>query len=181
MPATVQAQFFGASATLPAGVNAETGVTWNKVDTQTGTTPIPIPTSTGTNYSYLKALQLAVTATSTTTISNRTVRISSAFAAGLGMHWKTDTQANWPTTFNQQTTSKATADQTTSNSGPTAPSGYTAITPTAVQYDNTSQSTASTGIGTTLLLGIELAVDSTYAGGPGSASLGNIVLGYDEA
>lgn len=181
MAATVQAQFFGASATLPAGANAETGVTWNRVDTQTGTTPVPIPTATGTNYSYLKVLQLAVTATSTTTITNRTVRISASFATGVGMHWKTDTQANWGTTFNQQSATKATADQTSSNSAGTAPTGYTAITTSAVQYDNTSQATSSTGIGTTLLLGIELAVDSTYAGGPGSASLGNIILGYDEA
>src|SRR5215831_11558250 len=158
MPATVQAQWFGNSATLPAGLNAETGVTWNRDDTQTGSTPVPIPTATGTNYSYLKVLQLAVTGTSTTTITNRTVRISSAFAAGLGMHWKTDTQANWATSYNQQAASKATADQTASNSGATAPTGYTAITTSAVQYDNTSQATSATGIGTTLLMGVELAV-----------------------
>jgi hypothetical protein len=181
MAATVQAQFFGASATLPAGANAETGVTFNRVDTQTGTTPVPIPTSAGVNFSYLKVLQLAVTGTSTTTITNRTARISGALATGLGMHWKTDTQANWGTTFNQQSGTKAPADTTGTNNAATAPSGYTAITTSAVQYDNTSQATSSTGIGSALLLGILMAVDATYTGGPGSASLGNVILGYDEA
>lgn len=179
--AVIRASWFGASATLPAGVTAETGVSWNRVDTQTGTTPVPIPVSAGDNYSYLKVLQLEVTGTSTTTINNRTVKISSGLATGLGMHWKTDTQANWAATFNQQTASKATADSSGANTASSAPAGYTAVTTSAVQYDNTSQVTTSTGIGTALLLGIELAVDATYADGPGSASLGNVIVGWDEA
>lgn len=181
MPATVQAQFFGASATLPAGVNAETGVTWNREDTQTGVTPIPIPVAAGTNYSYLKVLQLAVTGTFTTTISNRTVRMSTTLVAGLGWHWKTGTQASWSTNFNQQSASKASADTLGSNNAPTAPSGYTALTTVSVQYDNTSQSTGSTGIGTALLLGVELAVDSTYPSGAGTATLPSLIMAYDEA
>lgn len=181
MAATIQADWFGASATLPAGINAETGVTWNREDTQTGTTPIPIPTSAAVNFSYLKVFQLAVTATSTTTINNRTVRGSLALATGLGWYWKTDTQANWATTFNQQSGTKGAADTTGSNNASSAPSGYTAITTSPVQYDNTSQATTSTGIGTALLLGVDLGVDATYAGGPGTASLGNLILGYDEA
>jgi hypothetical protein len=181
MTAALQAQWFGASATLPAGANAETGVVWNRVDTQTGTTPIPIPTSAGVNFSYLKVLQLAVTVTSTTTISDRTVRMSASLATGLGWHWKTDTQANWGATFNQQSGTKAPADTSGTNNASTAPAGYTAITTSAVQYDNTSQSTSSTGIGTALLLGVLLAVDATYGGGPGTATLPNLVLGWDEA
>lgn len=181
MPATVQGQFFGASATLPAGVNAESGVTWNREDTQTGTTPIPIPVSAAVNFSYLKVVQVAVTATSTTTINNRTVRGSSALATGLGWHWKTDTQANWATTFNQQSGSKASGDTVGSNNATVAPSGYTAITTSSVLYDNTSQATSSTGIGSALLLGVEVAVDASYAGGAGTASLGNLILAYDEA
>lgn len=179
--ATVVAEFFGGSPTLPAGVNAETGITWNREDTQTGATPIPIPVSAATNYSYLKVVQLAVTVVGTTTIVNRTVRLSPALATGLGFHWKTDTQANWAATFNQQSTSRASADNPGNNAAAIAPAGYTAITTTAVQYDNTSQSTASTGIDSTLLLGIELAVDATYGGGPGTQFLSNIILGYDES
>lgn len=181
MTATLQGQFFGASATLPAGANAETGVFWNTEDTQTGTTPIAIPTSAAVNYSYLKVVQLAVTGTSSTTISNRTVRMSTTLPTGLGWHWKTDTQGNWATTFNQQSVSKATANTLGTNNAASAPSGYTALTTGAVQYDNTSQSTGSTGIGTALLLGIELAVDATYGGGPGTATLPTLILGYDEA
>src|SRR5205085_1732497 len=162
MPATLQAQYFGASATLPAGVNAETLVIWNREDTETGSTPIPIPQSAGVNFSWLKVLQLAVTATSGTTVSNRTVRMASALPTGLGWHWKTATQANWGTAFNQQGGTKAPADTTGTNNAGTAPAGYTTMTTTAVQYDNTSQSTASTGIDAVLLLGIVLAVDATY-------------------
>jgi hypothetical protein len=182
MPATVQAQYFGASATLPVGANAETGITFNRMDTQTGgTTPVPIPTSAGVNFSYLKALALAVTGTSTTTINNRTVRLSTGLATGLGMHWKTVAQASWGTTLDQTGGSKASADTTGTNNAATAPSGYTAVTTSAVQFDNTSQATTATGIGTVPLLALEVAVDATFAGGPGSTSLPNIVLGYDEA
>lgn len=184
MPATVQAQFFGASATLPAGANAETGITFNRIDTQTGTTPVPIPVSAGVNFSYLKALCLAVTATSTTTINNRTIRLSGSIASGLGIHWKTVTQANYGSQLDQTSATKAPTDTTGTNNAGTAPSGYTAATTSAVAWEassGTSQSTSSTGIGTVPLLATLLAVDATYAGGPGSASLGNIVLGYDEA
>lgn len=181
MPAVVQAQYFGASASLPPGANAETGITFNREDTQNGTTPVPIPTSAGVNFSWLKALQIAVTGTSTTTISNRTVRASGTFPTGIGVHWKTDTQGNWGTTFNQTGGSKASGDTTGTNNAGSAPAGYTAVTTSAVQYDNTSQSTGSTGIGSALLLGLELAVDATYGGGAGTASLGSLVIGYDEA
>src|SRR5579871_5757785 len=102
MSATLQADYFGASATLPVGANAESGMVFNTEDTQSGTTPITIPSSAGVNFSYLKVVQLAVTSTSTTTINNRAVRLSATMPTGLGLHWKTDTQANWGTSFNQQ-------------------------------------------------------------------------------
>jgi len=126
-------------------------------------------------------VQLAVTGTSTTNISNRTVRASTTLPTGLGWHWKTDTQANWGTSFNQTGGSKAPADTVGTNNAGTAPAGYTAVTTSAVQYDNTNQSTASTGIDGALLLALVLAVDATYSGGTGTATLPNIILGYDEA
>lgn len=182
MPATVQAQYFGGSATLPAGANAETGVSLNRADAQTSTTPIPIPTGVpAVNFSWLKVLQIAVTATSTTTITNRTVRLASAIASGLGLHWKTDTQANWATSFNQTGGSKAPADTTGTNNAGTPPAGYTALTTGAVQYDNTSQATSATGIGAALLLAILLAADQSFAGSAGANTLPNLVLGWDEA
>jgi len=177
----MQAQYFGGSSSLPAGANAETGITFNRVDTQSGSTPVPIPVSAGVNFAYLKALALAVTATSTTTISNRTVRLSAGLASGLGMHWKPVAQGNWGASLDQSTATKAPADTTGTNNASTAPGGYSVTTTSPVQFDNTAQSTSATGIGTVQLLAMLLAVDATYAGGPGSASLGNIILGYDEA
>lgn len=109
------------------------------------------------------------------------MRGTAPLATGLGWYWKTDTQANWAATFNQQSASKGAADTSGSNNATAAPAGYTAITTSPVQYDNTSQITTSTGIGTALLLGVDLGVDGTYAGGAGTASLGSLVLGYDEA
>jgi hypothetical protein len=142
---------------------------------------VPIPTSAGVNFSYLKALNLAVTSTSTTTISNRTIRLSAGLSAGLGLHWKAVTQANYGSQIDQTSATKAPADTTGTNNAATAPSGYAATTTSAVQWDNTSQSTAATGIGTVSLVATLLAVDNSYGGGPGSAALGNIILGYDEA
>jgi len=183
--AVVRASYYGASATIPAGVTAETGIVFNRVDTQTGTTPLPIPTATGVNFSYIKALALEVTTTGTTSINNRTTRMSGSLATGLGMHWKIVTQANWATAptagINQQSATQALADTTGANNAASAQTGYTVMTTSAVQFDNTSQATTSTGIASLPLLVIMVAVDATYAGGPGSASLGNIILGYDEA
>lgn len=82
MAATVQAQF--ANGATPTLANAETGIKWNRDDTQTGTSaPIPIPTATGTNFSALKYLALVVTATSTTNMSNRRVAWATAPATGI--------------------------------------------------------------------------------------------------
>ena len=181
MPATVQAQYFGGSSSLPAGTNAESGITYNRVDNQTGTTPVPIPVSAGVNFSYLKALALAVTATSTTTINNRTARLSAGLATGLGLHYKAVGQANWGSQLDQTSATKAPTDTTGANNAGSPPTGYTLTTTSAVQYDNTSQTTTATGIGTQQLLATLLAVDATYVGGPGSASLGNLIMGYDEA
>lgn len=83
MAATVQAQY--ANGAGPTLANAETGVKYNREDTQTGTTPIPIPGTTGTEFSWLKALALVVTATSTTNMSNRRFSLSATETAGLGV------------------------------------------------------------------------------------------------
>lgn len=166
---------------MPSGANAEGGATFNRADSLLGTTPIPIPTSAGVNFSYLKAFCLAVTATSTTTINNRTVRISAGMPTGLGLHWKTVAQASWGASLDQTSATKSPADTTGSNNAATAPAGYTAVTTSGVQWDNTSQASSSTGIGSVPLLATLLAVDASFVGGGGSSSLGTLVLGYDEA
>ena len=165
---------------MPAGANAETGITFNRADSQSGSTPVPIPVSAGVNFAYLKALALAVMATSTTIVYNRTVRLSAGLAGGLGMHWKVVAQSNWGAQLDQSTATKSPADTTGTNNANGAPSGYSVTTTSPVGFDNQDQSSGSTGIGATLLLAMLLAVDATYAGGPGSASLGNIIIGYDE-
>jgi hypothetical protein len=180
LPATLQAQYFGASATLPAGANAETGMIFNEVDSQVGVTPVLIPSVAGVNFSFLKAVELAVTVTSSTTVNNRSVRVSTAFPAGMCVHWKTVTQANWSTSLDQTGGSKAPANTLGANNASSAPSGYTAVTTSAVQYDNTSQATSATGIASLPLLALVLAVDATYGGGPGTTALGSIILGFDE-
>jgi hypothetical protein len=83
--ATVQAQYANSSG--PTLANAETGVKFNREDTETGTTPVPIPTSTGTEFSWLKALALVVTGTSTTSMSNRRFSLSTTETSGLGVHF----------------------------------------------------------------------------------------------
>lgn len=169
--ATVQARIGTGSSVSWA--NAETGIKWNLEDTQTGTTPIQIPTSTGTNYSWIKNLVLYVTATGTTTINNRRVSMGSSPATGLKLHWKDVAVASYAQAASGNRPASAGTDGAT-------PSGYTNMTTTAAQYDNTSVATSSTGANGDMAVCV-LGVDSTYAGGPGSSqAVPSIIFTYDE-
>lgn len=178
--ATVRASWYGGAASEPAGVTAETGVTLNRSDTESGTTPIPIPTVTGSNYSWVQQLALEVTgaASPSTTLSNATIKLSGALATGLALFF-----AGNATYLNQTGGTQAPADVGTENAGaPTTPASYTAVTTTAQQWD--AMGTASNGGSTgrkSMFVRHVLGVASGYAGSPGSTSLGNSVLSYDEA
>jgi hypothetical protein len=178
--ATVRASWYGASSTEPAGVTAETGVTLNRSDTQSGTTPIPIPTTTGSNYSWVQQLALEVTsaASPSTTLSNATVKLSGSLATGLALFFKGNASY-----LNQTGGTQGPADVGTENSGaPSTPATYTVTTTTAQQWDamGTTNNGGSNGRKSNFL-DLVLGVASTYAGSPGSSSLGNGILSYDEA
>lgn len=171
MAATVQAQAgTGASVTW---ANAEGGVKWNLDDSISGTTPVAIPTATGTVFSWLKNLVLYVTATSTTTITNRTVKMSGSLSTGLALWWKAVAVGSYA----QAASGNRPAS---SGSNGATPSGYTSMTTTAQQYDNTSVATSSTGPNGSMCVVVG-AADNTYIGGAGIISLGNVILSYDEA
>lgn len=172
--AVVRASYYGASATEPAGVTAETGIKFNREDTQVGTTgPIPIPNAAATNFSWYKQLALEVTTIGTTNITNRTVKQASAPSAGLKLHFK------YAATYAQASGANKPADDGTTND--VTPTGYTAMTGTAQGYDAASVSTGSTGRNGGFCL-VALGVSYLYTGGAGSAvALPNIELGYDEA
>src|SRR5688572_13479213 len=88
MAATVRVDYYGASASEPAGSTAESGITFNLEDTKTGTTaPVQIPTATGTNFSWLKQIALNVTASDSTTLSNRRIKMNSSPTTGLAIHF----------------------------------------------------------------------------------------------
>lgn len=178
MPATMRASYYGGSASEPAGLNAETGIKFSRDDNQnTGGTPVPIPTAGGpgaTNYSWPKNLALEVTAAAApaTAITNRTVRLATAPAAGLQMHWKTGA-------YVQPSNGVMPAANASANDA--VPAGYTQMTTTATQYDNTSVSGASTGRNGQMVQAV-LGVSFNYAGGAGSATaLPNMIVAYDEA
>lgn len=172
MAATLQAQYFGASASEPAGANAESGIKFNREDTQSGTTPIPIPTATGTKYSWIKNIALAVTGTAATSISNRNVFQASTPTTGLFLFWKATNTYAQAASGNQPTDS---------GSNGATPSGYTAMTGSAAVYDNASVSAGSTGRNGQFCVMV-CGVDNTFAGGAGSATaLPNIKLQYDES
>lgn len=169
--ATVQARIGTGSSVSWA--SAEGGVSFSLDDSATGTTPIQIPTATGTNYSWIRNLALYVTATGTTTINNRTIAISSSLSTGLKLHWKTVAVASY---------AQAASGNRPSSSGSNGatPSGYTAMTTSAAQYDNTSVATSSTGVNGDMAVCVH-GVDNSYAGAPGSSiSLNSIIMGYDE-
>lgn len=170
--ATVQAQI-GTGASV-SWANVETGVTFNLADSATSTTPISIPTATGTNFSWIKNFALAVTGTGTTNMTNRTVKMGSSPSTGLALWWKDVAQASYA----QAASGNRPAS---SGSNGATPAGYTSMTTSAQQWDNTSHATSSTGPNGDMVVCV-MSVDFTYSGGAGSAvSLPNIVLSYDEA
>lgn len=172
MAATVRGDYYGASATEPAGVTAETGIKWNREDSETGTTPIPIPNATGTNYSWYKLLALDVTATAATNITNRRVSLASTATTGLFLYFQDQVTYTQPSSGNKPTDS---------GSNGATPAGYTLMSTSLQVWDNTSHSTGSSGRNGDFCQ-IAFGVDNTYTGGAGSAiSLPNLTLTYDEA
>lgn len=170
--ATVQAQL-GTGASV-SWANVETGVTMNLADSATSTTPISIPTATGTNFSWIKNFALAVTGTGTTNMTNRTIKMGSSPSTGLALWWKDVAQASYA----QAASGNRPAS---SGSNGATPAGYTSMTTSAQQWDNTSHATSGTGPNGDMVVCV-LGVDFTYVGGAGSAvALPNIVLSYDEA
>lgn len=170
--ATIQAQI--ATGASPSYANAEGGAVFNLADSLTDTTtPITIPSTTGTVYSWIKSFVLDVTATGTTTINNRTVKMGSSPTTGLFLFFKDVAVASY---------AQAASGNRPSSSGSNGatPAGYTAMTTSAQQWDNTSVATSSTGPNGDLVVCV-MGVDATYTGGPGTGiSLPDIVLGYDE-
>ncbi|SRR5713226_2009007 len=155
--------------------SAEGGCTFNLADNITNTsTPIAVPTTTGTNFSWIKNLVIAVTVTGTTAITNRTVKMGSSPSTGLALFWKDVAVASY--------VQAASGNRpTASGSNGATPAGYTAMTTSAVQYDNTSHVTSASGPNGDMAVTV-IGVDNTYVGGAGTAiSLPNIVLSYDEA
>lgn len=159
-----------------ARASAETGIKFNRVDSQSGTTAIPIPTATGTNYSYAKSMYLYCdSATGAgTSISAKQVNLNGAPATGLAVVYKdvTDTYA--------QATAVLASDAV-GGSPPATPATYTAMTTTPVTYDAAADtSTNATRCGDILQIG--LAVGSNYAGGGGSAqTVPSIIFTYVES
>lgn len=177
MPATVEARYYGASASAPAGVSVDTvggtAIKFNRDDTQAGATPIPIPTATGTNYSSVKQLALHVTvAGGGTAISNRRIHWATSPASGLGLHFLGNA------TYVDQTS--VVSIPTASGSNGAVPATYAAMTGSAQVYDAASV-TANTGKNGNYVR-VVLGVDNTYAGGANpAAAVPNLVLTYDEA
>lgn len=170
--ATCQAQI-GTGASV-SWANVETGCTFNLADSATSTTPISIPTATGTNFSWIKNFAIAVTGTGTTNMTNRTVKMGSSPSTGLALWWKDVAQASYA----QAASGNRPAS---SGSNGATPAGYTSMTTSTQQWDNTSHATSSTGPNGDMVVCV-LGVDNTYTGGAGSAvALPNIVLSYDEA
>jgi hypothetical protein len=155
--------------------NAEGGVTFNLADSITSTTtPIAVPTATGTNFSWLKNFAIAVTVTGTTAMTNRTIKMGSSPSTGLALFFKDVAQASYAQAASGNR-------PTASGSNGATPSGYTAMTTSTQQWDNTSHATSGSGPNGDMVVCV-LGVDFTYVGGAGTAiALPNIVVSYDEA
>jgi hypothetical protein len=170
--ATCQAQ--GGTGGSVSWASAEGGIVFNRADNLTATTPVPIPTSTGTKFSWIKNLVLAVTGTGTTNITNRCIYMSGATSTGLKLWWKALAVASYV----QAAVGNMPGDDGANGA---TPAGYTIITTSPVQYDNTSVATSGSGPNGSMVVCV-LGVDNLFTGGPGAATaLPNIILQYDEA
>lgn len=170
--AVTQAQI-GTGASV-SWANVESACKYNLADSATSTTPIAIPTATGTVFSWIKNLVLAVTTIGTTAITNRRISIATAMATGLQLFWKDVAVASYA--------QAATGNRpSSSGSNGATPAGYTLMTTTPAQWDNTSVATTSTGPNGDMVVCV-LGVDFSYAGGPGNAqAIPNVTITYDEA
>ena len=172
--ATLRADYYGASGSLPAGSSAEGGIAYSLDDAKSGTTAIAIPSTTGTNFSWYKYLGLDVTVTGTTNLTNRTVDSSGSLTTGLFLFW----QAIASGSYVQPSGANKPAD---SGSNGHTPAGYTLMTTSPAQYDNASVATSGSGLNGKLIQ-TAFGVDNTYTGGAGSAiSTLNLLVSYDEA
>lgn len=171
--ATTQIQL-GTGASV-SWANAETGFTFNLSDNQTDTTtPISVPTSTGTVFSWIKNLVLSVTVAGTTNITNRNIYMSGSPTTGLALFWKDVAVASYAQAASGNR-------PTASGSNGATPSGYTAMTTSPAQYDNTSHATSGTGPNGDIAV-VVLGVGHDYVGGAGTAiSLPSLEFQYDEA
>lgn len=171
--ATVLAELgTGSSVTWADAESA--GIVWNRDDSASGTTPVPVPTATGTKYSWIKNLALYVTVAGTTSMSNRKIYLATSPATGLTFSFKAVAVASYA----QAASGNLPADGGTDGA---TPSGYTAMTTSAQTWDATSTSTSSTGPNGKMAVCVA-GLDSTYAGGPGSANTApSLKLSYDEA
>lgn len=171
--ATCQAQIGTGSSVSWA--NAEGGASFNLADSLTDTTtPVAIPSSPGTNFSWIKNFSLAVTGTGTTHITNRRISLSGSTASGIQLFWKDVAVASY---------AQAASGNKPSNSGSNGatPAGYTLMTTSPAQWDNTSVATSGSGPNGDMVV-VVAGVDNTYAGGAGaSTSLPSLTINYDEA
>jgi hypothetical protein len=154
--------------------NVEGGCKYNLADSATSTTPITVPTATGTVFSWIKNLVLAVTVTGTTAITNRNIYMGSSPSTGLQLFWKAVAVASY---------AQAASGNRPSSSGSNGatPAGYTLMTTSPAQYDNTSVATSGSGPNGSMAVCV-LGTDFSYVGGAGSAiSLPNVIIQYDEA
>ena len=170
--ATCQGQI-GTGASV-SWANAETGGVMSREDSLAGTTPIPIPTTTGTNFSFIKNFVLAVTVIGTTHITNRRINMSGATATGMQLFWKAVAVGSYA--------QAAAGNQPgASGSNGATPAGYTLMTTSAAQYDNTSVATSSTGPNGSMAVVVE-GIDNGYSSGAStSATTPSLVISYDEA
>jgi len=180
--ATIRASYYGASAGEPAGVTAETGITFSKSDAQVpsaGTSPVSIPTATGTNYSWIMLLAFEVTVTGTTSINNRTIKYASSVTSGSAVFFGNTATYRQPASGNKPTDSGSAGPATPTPAGANAPGSYTALTTSAQQWDNTTSATSSTGRKGNFCE-LVYGVDNSFAGGGGQEALPNLTMTYDE-
>jgi len=176
MAASMKAYLSTGAAEGTARASAETGIKFNRADSQSGTTPIPIPTATGTNYSYYKSMYLYCDSGTGagTSISDKKLSLSGAPDTGLAVVYKTVVD-----TYTQA--AAVLASDASGGSPPATPATYTAATTTPTTYDAASDtSTNATRAGDIIQVG--LAVGSNYAGGGGSAqAVPSLIFTYTES
>lgn len=168
MPASVQVRFYtGASPGSASSDITGTTIRYKQADSavQDTNNPLAMPTS-GLTFSWRKSTKINVFTTPVTSIVNLRWFMSQTPTAGISFYARTQTTGTYIQANSNDQSGIVGFTDTTGNQNTNNATNYTSSTPLSVNA-GTVLNNPNTGEGTQVFVETQMAVSSTYAGGPG--------------